>query len=91
MKNKRIVDKKLLENFRTYPCIVCGVMSMVCAHHLKTKGSGGNDVTENLIPLCLIHHQEVHNNGLKRFAEKYKLYNYLKVKGWELSDKWRRF
>ena len=42
-----------------------------CYHHIKSRGSGGPDEAWNLIPVCLEHHNEVHNIGLYEFAEKY--------------------
>ena len=30
-------------------------------HHIETKGSGGDDILDNLICLCRKHHNEAHN------------------------------
>jgi hypothetical protein len=35
-------------------------------HHIETRGSGGDDVKENLITLCPRHHDLAHRNGIKR-------------------------
>jgi len=32
-----------------------------CMHHIKSRGSGGDDVRGNLIRLCIHHHQMFHN------------------------------
>jgi len=64
----------------------------VCLHHIKTKGSGGLDIDQNLIALCFNHHTEIHGSGLNRFIEKYpQISVILKKKGWKIdegSNKW---
>lgn len=32
-----------------------------CAHHIKSRGSGGGDVEGNILRVCLHHHQMIHN------------------------------
>lgn len=74
-------------------CIVCGTKG-VALHHVKTQGAGGSDHEQNLMPLCIFHHNEVHssNMGLARFARKYiAVYSWLLNNGWEydsFSRKW---
>lgn len=63
VKPKRIVDKKLLESYREMPCAVCFRYGDVVAHHITTKGAGGDDVPNNLMPLCAFHHRMVHDKG----------------------------
>ena len=72
-KVKRVVDKPLLHRFTQFPCAVGYVTHMrpVAGHHIKTKGSGGGDVEENLIPLCALHHSEIHAMGIDRFLVAY--------------------
>lgn len=48
-------------------CIVCGEMG-VDLHHIKSRGAGGRDTVENLIPLCRKHHTMIHQYGLNRMA-----------------------
>ena len=67
-KHKRIHDPKLLKEIRTRPCLACG-HSPSDAAHVKSKGSGGDDVELNLLPLCRIHHAEQHKVGFIRFIE----------------------
>jgi len=67
----RITNKELCESYREKPCVVCGTQNEVCGHHIRTKGSGGDDIEENLIPLCFQHHTEIHQIGLTRFCKKY--------------------
>jgi hypothetical protein len=41
-------------------------MGDVVGHHIKSKGSGGDDVAENLVPLCVLHHTQIHTVGIKK-------------------------
>lgn len=63
-KNKRIVDKKLLQNKKGI-CEVCGKAGQTEKHHKKTKGSGGDDTEENLIEVCRICHRKIHDGKIK--------------------------
>ena len=36
------------------------------AHHIQHKGAGGGDTKENLITLCRVHHNKVHNGNISR-------------------------
>lgn len=77
------------ENFkiiRSMKCLVCGSAN-VDVHHIKTRGSGGNDELYNLMPVCRIHHNEVHNIGLVSFSQKYLgVSTYLQDNGWDLVN-----
>lgn len=90
VKNSRIVDKKLCESYRGKPCIVCGKSAV--GHHIRTKGSGGHDVKENLMPLCALHHKAVHDLGLTTFSRKFpNVSAWLEIHQWEfneLAQKW---
>lgn len=61
------------------PCAaMIGCFGEVCAHHIKTKGSGGDDVPYNLIPLCMKHHEEIHKTSIIRMAVEYPgIHNYI--------------
>ena len=75
-KKKRIVDKKAMEAVRKaaqthegyYICEYC--MRWVESgevHHIKSKGSGGDDVMENLIFLCWVCHRlAVHQGKIEK-------------------------
>ena len=56
MKLKRIKpNQKLYDYMDAHPfCEACGtqVSPSALPHHIKTRGSGGNDETENLLRLC---------------------------------------
>ena len=58
-KNKRIVNKKLLQD-KKGKCQICGKKGATEKHHKKTKGSGGDDTEENLIEVCRICHTKIH-------------------------------
>ena len=74
-KNKRVVNKKLLQDKKGI-CEICHTKGQTEKHHfLKTKGAGGNDTDENLIELCRVCHIKVHSGlytkkQLKEFKEK---------------------
>lgn len=72
-KPKRITDRRLLDSYHNKPCVICGKTEGTVAHHVKTRGSAGNDVRDNLRALCVTHHQEVHSQGTLTFAKKYNL------------------
>ena len=40
-------------------------------HHNKSRGSSGSDGPWNRIPICRMHHTELHQTGLTKFLEKY--------------------
>lgn len=63
-KNKRIVNKKLLHD-KKGKCEICGKVGQTEKHHIKTKGSGGDDVEENLIEVCRICHTKIHTGEIK--------------------------
>ena len=69
-KPARIVDKDLLTwvaEERDGVCLYGLFTKRPCTagldpHHIKSKGSGGGDVPENLITLCRGHHNEAQDN-----------------------------
>lgn len=67
---------------------------MIDLHHLKSKGSGGEDHPNNLLELCRMHHTEIHQVGMKAFVQKYpKIEDELRWKGWIYDgffQKWYR-
>jgi hypothetical protein len=53
-------------------------------HHVRSRGSGGDDVPENLMPLCARHHAEIHQVGTIKMASKYSIVRqWLELTGWE--------
>ncbi len=56
-----------------FPCLInVGCYPQAVGHHVKTVGAGGQDF-KNEVPLCVIHHGEVHRIGRKAFERKYGL------------------
>ena len=91
----RIKDPTLLETYKYERCSVLNCTSgmAVTGHHIKSVGSGGHDIEDNLLPLCMLHHNEIHTCGLKRFVERYReIRSNLESKNWyfdEFNKKWR--
>lgn len=63
-KQARIKNKKLL-NDKKGICQQCGKRTKTEKHHIKTKGSGGDDVEENLIEVCRVCHRLIHDGKMK--------------------------
>ena len=65
-KNARIKDKKKIDD-KKHDCEYCGKKQCwTNKHHIKSKGSGGNDTDDNLIELCGDCHRKVHDGIIKR-------------------------
>ena len=83
--NRERAAKRNAENFgtravavRAMPCLCSrprhlgsGCSGRIEAAHVRSRGAGGN--RRHLIPLCLAHHREQHDHGIKTFADKYSL------------------
>ena len=63
-KNKRIVNKKLLKDKKGM-CEICHRYTQTEKHHIKTKGSGGDDSEDNLIEVCRNCHTKIHTGEIK--------------------------
>ena len=70
-KNKRIVDRGLLDYVKTLPCCICGERKNIDPSHLTSRGAGGSDTFNNVIPLCRKHHMEMHRNGMFYMIDNY--------------------
>jgi 5-methylcytosine-specific restriction endonuclease McrA len=59
----------LHEHFAGQCCVTCG-QPEIELHHAVPRSQGGDDVKENLVPLCHTHHQilENHSPGWERVA-----------------------
>lgn len=76
-----IKDPLLVKSYHFMTCLLCD--NNAEPHHIKSKGSGGDDHIDNLAPLCRAHHTEVHMKGTYTFSEKYKVYKkYIFKLGW---------
>lgn len=80
-KDVRLISTMALDLARQQPCIVCS--QPADPHHLKTRAAGGHDVEFNLMPLCRVHHTEIHKLNNVRMAEKYEA-----VKNWLIKHDW---
>jgi len=91
----RIKNDKLLKSYHKRVCCSCGHIGQVAGHHIKSKGAGGDDIDENLLPLCQHCHILVHNLGLKKFAEhRPGVKEALSIKDWsfcEHREKWVKY
>lgn len=66
-KNPRIKNKKLLKEIKEIGyCEYCGNPNNLEAHHITSKGAGGNDEPFNLICLCHGCHMRAHSGRIDR-------------------------
>jgi hypothetical protein len=82
IKRTRIVSEELLETVRALPCLACASLNPGAArasiegnrndaHHVISRGAGGDDVARNVMPACREHHQEWHRVGMHAMAKRY--------------------
>ncbi len=67
-KERRVRDKTHLDYVRSKPCVICG-RTPVHAHHLRfaqRRAMGLKVSDEFTVPLCSIHHDEIHRTGDER-------------------------
>lgn len=77
-KSKRVVNPYLLQVVRELPCVACSPGRQVSEtepHHVTTRGAGGGDEVQNLMPLCREHHTEWHL-GFVKMVRKYPSVRY---------------
>lgn len=92
-KPERPKDRNLLDTYHKMRCTARSkwCVGMVVAHHVRTKKNGGPDIPQNLMPLCVKHHNEVHWS-LTDFVHKYaSVHNWMLANGWifdDYMDKW---
>ncbi|MGB9859855.1 MAG: HNH endonuclease signature motif containing protein, partial [Moorellaceae bacterium] len=63
---RRVENSKTIQAMTKPYCELCGQQAYGEPHHIKTRGSGGGDIPENLIQLCWEHHVAVHSSHLSR-------------------------
>ena len=68
---KHKYSKQYTDYWVAHPFCFCGNYS-AAPHHIRTRGSGGGDESENLLALCTTHHTEAHTMGIQSFANKYE-------------------
>jgi len=85
-KNKRIENRELLNSYYGMRCLACRFRGCD-PHHLISRGAGGPDEVWNILPVCRIHHAEIHVVGLEKMAAKHILiFNFLKSHGWKFDN-----
>jgi 5-methylcytosine-specific restriction endonuclease McrA len=89
----RFIDKEAITVHRSFPCEICLWHDEGnCAHHLKTRGSGGGDEWFNLMTLCIRCHSMVHDYGYNKMIIKQpRLLKGLLKRGWfkDENEKWK--
>lgn len=70
MKPLRIVDKQLVAYVRLLSCVACGKRPCGEAHHVTTRGAGGGDTVNNLMPTCKQCHSAIHQYGYAKAIER---------------------
>ncbi len=58
-------DPKYLDWIRTLPCLLCGKPGPSDPHHTASGGMGLTGSDYSAIPVCRVHHTEIHNTGGK--------------------------
>lgn len=82
-KPKRVKDRRLLDWIkRNLPCAACSRKPPSDPAHITSVGAGGDDVEDNLLPLCRDHHRMQHDKGWKHMAQNFpRLKAHLDIKG----------
>lgn len=62
-KTRRIHNPDLIKKVRDQRCTICNSWPSD-AHHITTRGAGGDDTGDNLMPLCRDHHILWHQKGI---------------------------
>ena len=65
-KHKRIKDRRAIKAARKNFCERCGRYAGIEPHHIFTVGSGGGDVSYNLVQLCTCCHIGAHSGNVQR-------------------------
>lgn len=75
-KKKREENRKLLEDVKRLPCAVCNRCQPTGndPDHVTSRGAGGGDTVENVMPLCREHHTERHAVGKLEMCRRYEGY-----------------
>tara|TARA_R110000824_G_C15005808_1_gene656749 strand:+ start:397 stop:741 length:345 start_codon:yes stop_codon:yes gene_type:complete len=78
-RNAARMSKRFKRNYysEAYVIAIKAMRCLICqrrpchAHHVVTKAAGGD--YKVLVPLCVVHHKELHDTGRKTFADKWKI------------------
>lgn len=91
LKKLRIKNLMLLRKIKKTPCVACWKKPVDPAH-IQTRGSGGDDVEENLMALCRLHHIEQHQIGWFKMKNRYIGVDHeLFLKGWLFDENGKLF
>lgn len=84
-KRKRKINEDVLQQVRDMRCLVCNTTPCDPCH-IRSRGAGGDDDLNNLMPLCRACHRLQHAVGLVRFARTHgAVKDALWAKGWEIA------
>lgn len=85
-KQKRVVDRALLDKYKFKYCLACGTKpSEPC--HIHTVGSKAPDADWNVVPFCRKHHSQQHNEGWPVMYQSYpEVYIFLISNGWVFDE-----
>ena len=85
IKRARVADPDYLEWIRQMPCMVgYRCQGTVVPHHLESRGAGGSD--HYVIPLCGLHHAEIHMIGERTMGDRYLVNWWYEVA--RLEERW---
>ena len=62
MKNKHILNYRKAYNLGGQDIVLCNICGQIAnsLHHIVYKSQGGSDEVDNIIPLCMKHHNQAH-------------------------------
>ena len=72
-KPKRIIDKELLKKVSKQKCACYGpdCQGRIDPEHVTTRGAGGGDTIDNVMPLCRYHHTLKGQKGISYMIENF--------------------
>ena len=65
-KKCKIISKENILAIKKRCCELCNNYANELPHHIRTTGSGGDDIKENLIQLCFKCHIKAHSGEIKK-------------------------
>lgn len=74
---RRRREPAFFADIREYGCCVLGCHGRAQVAHITSRGAGGSDDPDNVMPLCWKHHQEQHILGWSLFKRRHP-----EVKSW---------
>lgn len=85
-KPKRKQNRDLLDTYHGMRCAACG--SSPCdPAHIRSKGAGGHDERDNLVPLCRRCHSMSHQIGWAKMLHKYSTLSiFMHELGWRINE-----